>query len=153
MKFVIATVIIVAVFSASRAFGQEEEADYSPEEEAEHLPSETDSALRVLVGGIPEHSPSQSDATEIDQRWHTSMEIGLSIGVLVFGLLLIKLQVNYLKSGGEFQPMWALKMTGITLVVTAGLFLIVAGFSQTQTAPMMGLLGTVAGYLLGKEAK
>ncbi len=152
MKFVIATVIIVAVFSASRAFGQEEEADYSPEEEAEHLPSETDSALELLVGGIPEHSPSQSDATDIDQRWHTSMEIGLSIGVLVFGLLLIMLQLSYLKSGGKFQPMWALKMTGITLVVTAGLFLIVAGFSQTQTAPMMGLLGTVAGYLLGKEA-
>ena len=33
----------------------------------------------------------------------------------------------------------------------AGLFLIFAGYSQDQMAPMMGLLGTVAGYLLGKE--
>lgn len=43
-------------------------------------------------------------------------------------------------------------MIGLTLVVTAGLFLITAGYSETQIAPMMGLLGTIAGYLLGKEA-
>ena len=36
------------------------------------------------------------------------------------------------------------------MVVTAGLYLIVAGYSDTQIAPMMGLLGTIIGYLLGK---
>jgi biopolymer transport protein ExbB/TolQ len=32
-------------------------------------------------------------------------------------------------------------------------FLVVAGYTDTQIAPVMGLLGTVAGYLLGKEPK
>jgi hypothetical protein len=35
-------------------------------------------------------------------------------------------------------------------VVIAGLFLITADYLENQSVPMMGLLGTVAGYLLGK---
>lgn len=35
-------------------------------------------------------------------------------------------------------------------MVIAGLFLITAGDSESQSAPMIGLLGTIAGYLLGK---
>jgi hypothetical protein len=40
-----------------------------------------------------------------------------------------------------------------TIVVTAGLFVIPAGYSQNQMTPLMGLLGAVAGYILGKEEK
>ena len=44
-------------------------------------------------------------------------------------------------------------MTGLTLVLVAGLFLITAGYSQNQVAPMMGLLGTIVGFLLGTTEK
>jgi hypothetical protein len=43
------------------------------------------------------------------------------------------------------------KMVALTLVITSGLVLIVAGFSSDQITSMMGLLGTVAGYVLGKS--
>jgi hypothetical protein len=38
----------------------------------------------------------------------------------------------------------------VTIIITAGLFLMTAGYSSEQIAPMYGLLGTVVGYLLGK---
>lgn len=38
----------------------------------------------------------------------------------------------------------------VLVVVFAALFLIVAGYSEKQTAPVFGLLGTVIGYVFGR---
>jgi len=35
------------------------------------------------------------------------------------------------------------------LIITSGLTLVTAGYSSEQMSPVMGLLGTIAGYLLG----
>jgi len=86
----------------------------------------------------------------------TAQENLLSIGVLAFGLLfsgILTIVAIKCKSEKLFGASY-LKLVGLTLVITAGLFLICAGYSQNQIAPMIGLLGTIAGYLLGKgEAK
>src|SRR5437868_2612397 len=79
---------------------------------------------------------------------HSATEIAFSISVLVFGAILVGLQVLVLvKRSAEWND-WSFKLMGISLVITAGLFLIVAGYTERQTAPMMALLGTVAGYIL-----
>jgi hypothetical protein len=44
-----------------------------------------------------------------------------------------------------------LRVFGVTLILFGALFLITAGFNAEQISPSMGLLGTVAGYLLGKS--
>jgi hypothetical protein len=41
------------------------------------------------------------------------------------------------------------KMYTLNIVVFVGTLLIVIGFSDSQIAPMMGLLGTIVGYILG----
>jgi hypothetical protein len=41
---------------------------------------------------------------------------------------------------------------GTILIITTSVFLVVAGYSSNQIAPVTGLLGTLAGYLLGKGA-
>ena len=84
-------------------------------------------------------------------RSHNSFEIALSIGVLVFGAIAMGLQILVMLRQNKYWDTWAIKIVGLTLVITAGLFLIVAGYSQDQVAPMMGILGTVIGYLLGKD--
>jgi hypothetical protein len=38
------------------------------------------------------------------------------------------------------------------LIVTGTLFLVAAGYDAQHIAPSMGLLGTIAGYLLGRNA-
>ncbi len=77
--------------------------------------------------------------------------IYLSLGVLAFGLALILFTgfVALKKNSGWDQE--ATRIFAVSVIVTAGLFLITAGYSDQQIAPMFGLLGTIVGYLLGKS--
>lgn len=76
-------------------------------------------------------------------------EFTLSMSVLAFGLVIILLEIFLVRSkkiGAEDT----IKFITITLIITATLFLITAGYSNDQIAPAVGLLGTIAGYLLGR---
>ena len=78
-------------------------------------------------------------------------ETYLSLGVLAFGLILVVFTgvVGFRKNTGWNQE--STRVFVISVIVTAGLFLITAGYSDQQIAPMFGLLGTIVGYLLGKS--
>jgi hypothetical protein len=78
-------------------------------------------------------------------------ETYLSLGVLAFGLILVIfiVIVGFKKNTGWNQE--STRVFAISVIVTAGLFLITAGYSDRQIAPMFGLLGTIVGYLLGKS--
>jgi hypothetical protein len=96
---------------------------------------------------------NESSAQQLPEHsGRTSTEVYLSIGVLVFGVLLIGLQVLVILKMAKGWETHSIRMVGLTLVIVAGLFLITAGYSQDQIAPMVGLLGTIAGYLLGKTS-
>ncbi len=73
----------------------------------------------------------------------------MSIYILAYGAVLSLFSgVIALKTKGWSQE--ATKVFTVTVIVTAGLFLMTAGYSSEQIAPMYGLLGTIVGYLLGK---
>jgi len=78
------------------------------------------------------------------------LEFILSVTVLTFGLLTMLLEL-YLISSNKINPEDTIKFIVITLVITSTLFLITAGYTNDQIAPALGLLGTIAGYLLGKH--
>jgi hypothetical protein len=44
----------------------------------------------------------------------------------------------------------SLKYLSVSLIIVGSLFLVTAGYGNSQIAPIIGLLGTVAGYLLGR---
>ncbi len=78
-------------------------------------------------------------------------EIWLSLGVLGFGLAVIFAQVFLLSKRDEDESLTdALKYMSVTLIIVGSLFLVTAGYGNEQIAPIIGLLGTVAGYLLGR---
>lgn len=79
-------------------------------------------------------------------------EIYLSIAVLIFGLILTILECIIIIKMNMGWNVDSIRIVGITLVVTAGLFLIPASYSNDQIAPLVGLLGTIVGYLLGKSS-
>jgi uncharacterized membrane protein len=83
---------------------------------------------------------------------HSVMEISFGISILVFGVIVIGMLV-WTAASGKMPVEWGFRLIGLALVLTAGLFLIVAGFTQEQMAGMMGLLGSAAGYILGKDVK
>ncbi len=107
-------------------------------------------------------SPRTRLATEVDTdvtapatdagmpKGRTYSETYLSTAVLIFGLSLMLLQVMLLLRAKQGWGTNSTRLAGLTLVTVAGLFLITAGYSQNQIAPMFGLLGTIAGYLMGK---
>ncbi len=77
------------------------------------------------------------------------MEFWHSMIILIFGVLIISIEV-YLIIRGQIEAKDIMKYIVVTLIITCVMFLITAGHNNNQIAPAMGLLGTIAGYLLGK---
>jgi hypothetical protein len=80
----------------------------------------------------------------------SSTETILCLGILAFGLVLIFFTGYVAKRRGVGWDNDATRIFTVSLIITAGLFLITAGYSDAQIAPMYGLLGTIVGYVLGK---
>ena len=92
--------------------------------------------------------PGMTESPDI----RSPMEFYLSISVLVFGLILVCL-IGFIACKEHMG--WAQEVTRaftLAVIVTAGLFLITAGYGREQIDPMMGLLGTIAGYILGRSS-
>ncbi len=79
----------------------------------------------------------------------SSLEFGLSLIVLLFGMGVILLEI-YLVTKQHISATETVKFIIITLIIISTLFLITAGYDNDQIAPAIGLLGTIAGYLLGR---
>jgi hypothetical protein len=69
---------------------------------------------------------------------------------LLFGLLAFAILAYLLRNEKDTDAV--LRGLGTVLIVFAALFLVVAGYSDSQIAPAFGLLGTIAGYLFGKSS-
>jgi hypothetical protein len=97
--------------------------------------------------------PLQSQVVSSGREW-TSIEIVLSVAILVFALVIFLFQTIVMaKLKLEWTPSNILRFYGLTLIISGGLLLVVAGYSDQQIAPVIGLLGTIAGYLLGAGEK
>ena len=46
-----------------------------------------------------------------------------------------------------------LRIYVITIIVFGTLAIVAAGYSSEQVAPVMGLFGTIAGYILGRSER
>jgi len=80
----------------------------------------------------------------------SSYEFYLSLIVLGFGAFALLLEVWLIQKKTIDQDS-IIKFIVVTIIITATLFLITAGYSNNQIAPALGLLGTIAGYLMGKH--
>ncbi len=107
--------------------------------------------------GVPPQAVTERDASTNATPTHTGplnlhspAEIVFACSVLAFGLLLVAVQA-FLALRGKLSDVAVFKLMGLTIIVTVGTFVIPAGFSDRQMSPLMGLLGAVAGYLLGKD--
>lgn len=79
-------------------------------------------------------------------RWSTDDAMTMSASVLVFGLILLLALAYHMKKNTISDHESRLYI--IVIVIVSALFLVVAGYSDSQIAPVMGLLGTIVGYVL-----
>lgn len=87
-----------------------------------------------------------------DSEWwsvHSAMTI--STLVLLFGVSIMGLAVVLIVKHSKIEDQ-DVKLFVVPLVIFASLFLVVAGYSDSQIAPAMGLLGTIVGYTLGSNS-
>jgi hypothetical protein len=91
----------------------------------------------------------KSEPVSAPSWWTTTNAMTMSSIVLVFGFLTLALAAAVLSRGYSWEAV--LKTLGTVLIIILTVFLIVAGYDDKQIAPAVGLLGTIAGYLLGKE--
>ena len=82
--------------------------------------------------------------------WSVGDAMTVSASVLLFGTIIMLLATCLLYLGRNADDV--LKLFGTLIIVISAVFLVVAGYSDTQIAPVIGLLGTIAGYLLGRES-
>lgn len=99
----------------------------------------------VPIESKPTHTAASGDDDEVGQG-----PVLLGVAALAFGLAVIGV-VAFLRLREAIDNPSFTKLAGLALVLSVGMSLIVVGYSQQQITPMMGLLGTVAGYLLGKS--
>lgn len=88
-----------------------------------------------------------------EQPWSSSLVIYLSTSILLLTALALVLASVLLWKKGDNHGHDVLRIFGVVIIVGLSALLLVAGFSNEQLTPIVGLFGAVAGYLLGKDSK
>ena len=79
----------------------------------------------------------------------SSREFVIAISVLLFGLAMTVL-ATWLCVRKVVATDQVIRLFALMVIVTGTLFLVASGYDAKDIAPSMGLLGTIAGYLLGR---
>lgn len=79
----------------------------------------------------------------------SNQEIGLSSQVLLFAFAIIIAEGVIIKLV-NMDSASAVRLLTVTLILVSTLYLTTAGYNSPQIATSTGLLGTIAGYLLGR---
>lgn len=108
----------------------------------------------VLLLFLPFVSHAQDAGAYAGEKAWYSEEIALMVGMLVFTVFVVVIEaILIVKSKQNWEPDLVIKIIGLTLIVCFSVILIAMQYDQDQTAPIMGLFGVIAGYLLGHEPK
>lgn len=106
--------------------------------------ADREAAFREAMKGLQQSLPAGA------QPWDRDLILVLSFGMLAFGLVVVGL-MTWLLIKKRTSPLM-LPGFGLTLIVVAAVVLVIVGFDDKQISPVVGLLGTLAGYLLGRES-
>jgi hypothetical protein len=89
-------------------------------------------------------------AEESKKSWDPSLVKFLTVAILTFGASVLGM-MSYLviknRNTGQI-----LRLFTVPLVIVASVFLVVTGYSNDQITPVVGLLGTIVGYILGANS-
>ena len=96
---------------------------------------------------------SPSKATQMAEvgSFHTNQEMILTIMILGFGLLSLLFLYLCVRTGRANQ--FVLRIYVITIIVFGTLLAVSSSYTTEQIAPVVGLFGTIAGYVLGRSEK
>jgi hypothetical protein len=120
-----------------------------PAQPEHSLASQIDQGLQRPSDVITVPVSGQSVPPVAPSWWSNQNAMTISVVVLGFGAITILIAAYMIRAERDSQVI--LRILATLSIITFAVFLIVAGYSDQQIAPAMGLLGTIAGYLLGKD--
>jgi hypothetical protein len=94
--------------------------------------------------------PQVSTGTHVmagTQPWNPYLISFLTLIILIFSGFVLHYMRSMLKDG--HSPVDVLRLATMPMVITAAIFLVLLGYSNDQMTPVIGLLGTMIGYVLG----
>ena len=106
-------------------------------------------AIALQESKPPASFETSSSNDQQGSWWSVQDAMTISAAVLIFGAFIIALAALLIQKGKAAEDV--LRIFGTVIIIISAVFLIVAGYSDKQIAPVMGLLGTIVGYLLGKD--
>ena len=77
----------------------------------------------------------------------------MTVLILVFGIIIILIEYLLLRNRTSDRVEDLGKYLVITVIIIGTLALMVGSLDNNQTAPAVGLFGTIAGYLLGRSER
>lgn len=120
-------------------------------DEADSLRKLNDSLSLVMDSMQKESSTNQPELGLLNHEIKF-ITLSLSILVLVFASLLI-FGILYIHHKSKVAlNTFAFQIVGTIIVIAASLFLVVTGYDKDQITPIIGLLGTIIGFIFGSNA-
>lgn len=111
----------------------------------------------VIVAGAqappPSPTPSNPNISGGALDLVTNKQFVLTFLLLAFGAGIIYLEYLLVRNRLADKIDDLAKFFVVTLIIIGTLVLVAAGYSSDQIAPVIGLFGTVAGYLLGRNSQ
>jgi hypothetical protein len=101
------------------------------------------------IAGYPSTTAATTAQQQLPAWWSSSNAMTMSSIVLLFGLVVLGLATWLVRCGHSATSV--LRIFGTVLVIVMVTFLVVAGYDDKQIAAPLGLLGTIVGYLLGRD--
>lgn len=116
---------------------------------AEQLQAQT-ASLAAARAAVSEQAAASASAVKVPW-WSVTDAMTISSSILLFGLLVMLLATWALRQG--IAAGLVLRLFGMLTIIVLAVFLVVAGYDSQQIAPVTGLLGTLAGYLVGRSVQ
>jgi hypothetical protein len=96
----------------------------------------------------------KAETTNNTNETTKSTDQNIIIIILSFGLLVIMGELVMVKKmRATWTPYSVIRMIGLTLIIITALALVLGSQAEKQITAVIGLLGTLAGYLVGKESR
>jgi hypothetical protein len=114
-------------------------------------------AVTVAFAQSPPPNPPENPTTGAGNltgvSFLSSREFMLTLGLIIFGLIVLGLEYALVRNrvGDKIEDLT--KFFIVTLIIIGTLVLIGAGLKSADVAPVIGLFGTIAGYVLGRNER
>ena len=96
-------------------------------------------------------APDGDDDVQVKYAF-ADVELFGASAIVVLSLFVI-FASYFLRKNAGFSEEGVIRLVSLILIVSGTLFLVTLGYRAEQIAPALGILGTIAGYMLGRATK